>query len=155
MPRHSDGASASETSILVYNSILYAPTLCLGAPAEIPLAVGVFVTFIGHFAHANVRWRMGWLKNVINSPEMHIWHHNHPDCGPMNRNFGLTLSVWDRLIGTACVPREAPAKLGFGSVEQHPTGLLGQWWEPFSSLLVKSVFSISGKRQPNARVAAR
>ena len=86
---------------------------------------------------------------------MHISHHNHPDCGPINRNFGLTLSVFDRLFGTPYVLREAPAKLGFGSVEQYPTGLLGQSWEPFSSLLAKSVFSISGKRQPKPRVAAR
>jgi sterol desaturase/sphingolipid hydroxylase (fatty acid hydroxylase superfamily) len=141
--------------ILVYKSILYAPTLCLGAPAEIALAVGVFDTLIGHFAHANVRWRVGWLKYVMNSPEMHIWHHNHPDCGPINRNFGLTLSVWDWLFGTAYVPREAPARLGFASVEQYPTGLLGQWWEPFRSLLGKSDFSTSEKRRPKARVAAR
>src|ERR1043166_5329229 len=43
----------------------------------------------------NLRWRVGWLKYVINSPQVHIWHHNHPDCGPVNRNFALTLSVWD------------------------------------------------------------
>ena len=98
---------------------------------------------------------MGWLKYVINSPEMHIWHHNHPDCRPINRNFGLTLSVCDRLFGTPYVLREAPARLGFASVEQYPTGLLGQRWEPFGSLLAKAAFSISGKRRPKARVAAR
>jgi sterol desaturase/sphingolipid hydroxylase (fatty acid hydroxylase superfamily) len=141
--------------ILVYNSILYAPTLCLGASAEIALTVGVFDTLIGHFAHANIRWRIGWLKYVINSPEMHIWHHNHPDCGPVNRNFGLTLSVWDWLFGTAYVPNLPPARLGFTSVEKYPAGLLSQWREPFASLPVKFSFLASGKRGPKAHVAAR
>jgi sterol desaturase/sphingolipid hydroxylase (fatty acid hydroxylase superfamily) len=38
---------------------------------------------------------------VINTPEMHIWHHNDSDAGPRDRNFGIPLSVWDWLFGTA------------------------------------------------------
>jgi sterol desaturase/sphingolipid hydroxylase (fatty acid hydroxylase superfamily) len=120
---------------VVYNTILYAPTLCLGVRGEVALAVGVFDTVIGHFAHANLRWRIGWLKYVINSPEMHLWHHNHPDCGPINRNFALTLSVWDWVFGTAHLPGEAPARLGFIGVERYPSALPGQWLEPFRTLI--------------------
>lgn len=98
--------------VIFYNSALYFPAALLGVAGEVALAVGVFDTLIGHFAHANVRWRIGWLKYVINSPEMHLWHHNHPDCGPVNRNFALTLSVWDWLFGTAHLPTHDPARLG-------------------------------------------
>jgi sterol desaturase/sphingolipid hydroxylase (fatty acid hydroxylase superfamily) len=121
--------------MLVYNGLLYAPTALLGANAGVALAVGVFDTLIGHFAHANLRWRIGWLKYVINSPQMHIWHHNHPDCGPVNRNFALTLSVWDWLFGTAHLPEHDPARLGFEGIERYPGELPGQWWAPFRALM--------------------
>jgi sterol desaturase/sphingolipid hydroxylase (fatty acid hydroxylase superfamily) len=121
--------------ILVYNALLYAPTALLGVSREVALAVGVFDTLIGHFAHANLRWRIGWLKYLINSPEMHIWHHSHPASGPANRNFALTLSVWDWLFGTAYLPNHDPARLGFEGIERYPGELPGQWWAPFRILL--------------------
>lgn len=119
---------------IVYNTLLYVPAMLLGARGEVALAVGVFDTLIGHFAHANLRWRVGWLKYLINSPEMHLWHHNHPDCGPPNRNFALTFSVWDWLFGTAYLPDHNPARLGFQGIETYPDALPGQWWEPFRTL---------------------
>ena len=123
--------------ILVYNSLLYAPVLCLGVRGEVALWVGVFDTLIGHFAHANLRWRIGPLKYVLNSPEMHLWHHNHPACGPVNRNFALTLSVWDWMFGTAFVPPQDPDRLGFDGVEEYPDQLPSQWLAPFRALLRK------------------
>lgn len=121
--------------IVVYNALLYVPTVFLGVRPEIGLAAGVADTLVGHFAHANLRWRIGWLKYVINSPEMHLWHHNHPDCGPINRNFALTLSVWDWIFGTAYVPPYDPPRLGFEGIERFPAALPGQWLAPFRKLL--------------------
>jgi sterol desaturase/sphingolipid hydroxylase (fatty acid hydroxylase superfamily) len=143
--------------ILVYNGLLYAPTALLGARAEVALAVGVFDTLIGHFAHANLRWRIGWLKYVINSPQMHIWHHNHPDCGPANRNFALTLTVWDWLFGTAHLPEHDPARLGFEGIERYPGELPGQWWAPFRALMERSacgpfVVGIAGNLRRSVRI---
>jgi sterol desaturase/sphingolipid hydroxylase (fatty acid hydroxylase superfamily) len=112
--------------ILVYNGLLYVPAALVGASGEAALAAGVFDTFIGHFAHANLRWRIGWLRFIINSPQMHIWHHNHPECGPINRNFGLTFSLWDWIFGTAYVPDHDPARLGFDGIEAYPASLPGQ-----------------------------
>jgi sterol desaturase/sphingolipid hydroxylase (fatty acid hydroxylase superfamily) len=43
---------------------------------------------------------------------MHVWHHVHPDAGPVNRNFGIALAIWDWLFGTAYVPAHAPERLG-------------------------------------------
>ncbi len=123
--------------IMVYSALLYVPTVCLGVRGDVALSVGVFDTLIGHFAHANLRWRIGWLKYLINSPEMHLWHHNHPDCGPINRNFGLTLSVWDWIFGTAYLPGHNPVRLGFNGVERYPDNLPGQWLAPIRALLRK------------------
>jgi sterol desaturase/sphingolipid hydroxylase (fatty acid hydroxylase superfamily) len=121
--------------ILVYNVLLYAPTALLGVSSEVALAVGVFDTLIGHFAHANLRCRIGWLKYLIDSPQMHIWHHSHPTCGPTNRNFALTLSVWDWLFGTADLPNHDPTRLGFEGIERYPGVLPEPWWAPFRTLL--------------------
>ena len=120
--------------IVFYNTMLYLPTLLLGVAGEIALAVGVLDTAIGHFAHANLRWRIGWLRYVINSPEMHIWHHAHPESGPVDRNFGLSLSVWDWLFGTAYVPAHDPGRIGFEGIEEYPDSIPGQWMAPFRAL---------------------
>lgn len=105
--------------VIFCNAALYFPAALLGVTGSVALSVGVFDTLSGHFAHANLRWRIGWLKYVINSPDMHLWHHNHPDCGPVNRSFSLTLSEWDWLFGTAHVPSEAPPRLGLSPTDQH------------------------------------
>ncbi len=145
--------------ILVYNTLLYAPTALLGARGEVALAAGIFETLIGHFAHANLRWRARWLKYLLNSPEMHLWHHNHPDCGPINKNFALTLSIWDWLFGTAYVPNHRPERLGFEGIENYPEELPGQWLAPFQALLGRRATARTESGEPysyipKARAAA-
>ena len=119
---------------IVYRSLLYFPAALCGFRSEVFFWVGVLDTLVGHFAHANLKWRIGGLKYVVNSPEMHIWHHNHPDSGPVNRNFALTLSIWDWLFGTAHVPVRDPKRLGFTGIENYPAHLPGQWLAPFNAL---------------------
>ncbi|MBM3812411.1 MAG: sterol desaturase family protein [Acidimicrobiia bacterium] len=120
--------------IVVYRSLLYVPAALFGFRGDVMFWAGIVNTLVGHFAHANMSWHVGWLKYVINSPEMHAWHHNHPDCGPMNRNFALTLSVWDWIFGTAHVPAHDPERLGFEGIENYPEQLPGQFIEPFRDL---------------------
>lgn len=103
--------------IVIYQTVLYLPANLLGFSAPVTFGCAVVSTTIGHFAHANLRWRIGWLKYIVNSPEMHIWHHVHPDAGPVNRNFGVALAVWDWLFGTAYVPAQAPERLGLADVK--------------------------------------
>ncbi|MBM3737300.1 MAG: sterol desaturase family protein [Acidobacteria bacterium] len=120
--------------IIVYRGLLYVPAAFFGFRGEVMFAVGVFDTLIGHFAHANLRWNIGALRYVLNSPEMHIWHHNHPETGPTNRNFGLSLAIWDWIFGTAYLPAHDPARLGFNGIETYPRQLPGQWIEPFRAV---------------------
>jgi sterol desaturase/sphingolipid hydroxylase (fatty acid hydroxylase superfamily) len=117
---------------VVYRFLLYPfAALCgFGAPALFWSAV--VATLVGHFAHSNLSWRVGPLKYLVNSPEMHIWHHTHPDAGPLDRNFGITLAVWDWLFGTAYLPpRRDPARLGFARIESYPANILSQAFAPF------------------------
>ena len=118
--------------VVVYRSLLYPVGAFFGFGVEAMFAYGVFNTLIGHFAHSNLRVRIGVLKYVVNSPEMHIWHHTHPNAGPENQNFGIALSVWDWLFRTAYVPKgEDPKRLGFTGIENFPSQLPGQLMAPF------------------------
>jgi sterol desaturase/sphingolipid hydroxylase (fatty acid hydroxylase superfamily) len=117
--------------IVVYRVLLYVPAAFFGFAPVAMFWYGVVNTLIGHFAHANLRWKIGPLKYIVNSPELHVWHHTHPDSGPPNRNFALTLSVWDWLFRTWYLPGRDPERLGFTGIESYPGSVPGQWLEPF------------------------
>jgi len=103
--------------IVVYQTILYLPANLLGMSPEVTFGCAVISTTLGHFAHANLRWHVGPLKYVINSPEMHIWHHVHPSAGPVNRNFAISLALWDWLFHTAYAPAQSPERLGIADAK--------------------------------------
>ena len=97
---------------LVYQTFLYLPALALGFRPEAALLCAFLSTGMSHFAHANLRWHFGPLKYIFNTPELHIWHHVHPDAGPQNRNFCVSFAIWDWMFGTAYCPSHAPTRLG-------------------------------------------
>ena len=46
---------------------------------------------------------------------------------PYGMNFGLTLSLWDYLFGTAHIPEDGrDIELGFADVEEFPSTFIGQ-----------------------------
>ena len=89
--------------------------------------------FMGHFNHANLRVSIGPLRYVLNSPGMHIWHHTHPESGPIDRNFGIIFSVWDWLFRTAYMPAANPRRLGFADMERFPRAMWRQLLVPLSA----------------------
>jgi sterol desaturase/sphingolipid hydroxylase (fatty acid hydroxylase superfamily) len=47
-------------------------------------------------------------------------------------NFGLTLSIWDYIFGTAYIPKDGrDIELGFDEDENYPKGFWGQVKRPF------------------------
>jgi sterol desaturase/sphingolipid hydroxylase (fatty acid hydroxylase superfamily) len=75
------------------------------------------------------------MKYIFNSPEMHIWHHAYtfPEHHRYGMNFGLSLSLWDWLFGTAYVPYDGrDIKLGFPGVEKFPRSFMTQVGHGFS-----------------------
>lgn len=77
-----------------------------------------------------------FMKKIFNSPEMHIWHHSHdlPDSHPYGINFGLTLSCWDWIFGTAHMPHTGrDIQLGFPGMEEFPDSFLEQNLHGFKS----------------------
>lgn len=114
---------------IVYRTLEYLPLAMIGFGIDDFFVVHLFTLAVGHFNHSNLRVPLGPLKYLLNNPQMHIWHHakHLPVDRPHGMNYGLTLSLWDYLFGTACIPSDGrDVELGFPGDEQFPHSFLGQ-----------------------------
>lgn len=120
----------------------YIPAAVIGALGGVVIAYGLFDAQL--IADPNPMTRVGiilgsslvvsvilgpFMKYFFNSPEMHIWHHSYdlPEDRKYGINFGLSLSIWDWLLGTAYVPYDGKdIALGFPGVEKYPSGFFSQ-----------------------------
>jgi sterol desaturase/sphingolipid hydroxylase (fatty acid hydroxylase superfamily) len=97
-----------------------------------PTLVPALVLFVGSlwsfFIHANIRWRLGPLEEVLSSPAFHHWHHTRED--HKDHNYSAMLPIMDRVFGTFYLPREWPA--AYGTDTPVPHGLTSQLLEPFA-----------------------
>ncbi len=114
---------------VVYRTIEYIPLALIGIGLRDFFIIHIFTLAVGHFNHSNIRWNIGFLKYIFNNPQMHIWHHAYdiPEEHRYGVNFGISLSLWDYLFGTAYIPFEGRnIRLGFKGVEKFPKRFFGQ-----------------------------
>lgn len=114
---------------VVYRTLEYIPLAMIGFGIDDFFVVHIFTLAVGHFNHSNLRVPLGPLKYLFNNPQMHIWHHSKalPADRPYGMNYGLTLSLWDYLFGTAYIPSDGrDIELGFEGDEQFPETFWGQ-----------------------------
>jgi sterol desaturase/sphingolipid hydroxylase (fatty acid hydroxylase superfamily) len=104
------GSRSHVIEIIINQTIEFAPIILFGAdPAVIPIKALLDAMF-GMFIHANVKVKLGKLKYIINSPELHLWHHaNYLEV--FHANFATKFAIWDHLFGTAYDPGHAPGNL--------------------------------------------
>jgi sterol desaturase/sphingolipid hydroxylase (fatty acid hydroxylase superfamily) len=118
--------------IAIYHSLTYFPLVMLGVNSRVILWIAVFTTIIGHLNHSNLKLNWGIFRYVLNSPRLHIWHHDVVLHGRYGQNFGVVFSFWDFLFGTAYLPaEERPVRLGFSGMEKFPQKLLPRLLYPF------------------------
>lgn len=121
--------------IVVYRSVLYLPLALLGGDSAPLFAVALFATFWGHFNHANLKLGIGPFRFLLNSPRMHIWHHDASDEGGVAKNYGIVLSIWDWIFGTVYWPLDrAPARLGYPDDVEMPGDIVRQMLFPGTRL---------------------
>jgi sterol desaturase/sphingolipid hydroxylase (fatty acid hydroxylase superfamily) len=66
--------------------------------------VGTIAT-LDSLKHSHFPITLGWFDKVLISPHMHQIHHSaHPE--HWDKNFGINLSIWDWVFGTAYRPRK-------------------------------------------------
>ena len=118
---------------VIYKSLQYIPLAMIGFGIADFFIIHIIAVAIGHLNHANLNITYGPLKYILNNPVMHLWHHAyHQPKGSYGVNYGLSLSIWDYLFGTAYIPSEnAHERLGFKNVESFPTTFVGQVIHPF------------------------
>lgn len=119
---------------IFYKTALYLPLTMIGFGVDDFFLLHAFTILIGHLNHANIDISWGPLKYILNSPRMHIWHHAKeiPTDRPYGMNYGITLSIWDYIFGTAHVPSSGKnIPLGFEEIENYPTTFVEQVKEPF------------------------
>lgn len=120
--------------IILYKTAKYYPLSLLGASWQAILIVAVIATTIGHLNHSNLKLSYGPLRYILNSPMMHVWHHDKHPSRYAGVNFGIVFSIWDWLFGTAYMPLNlAPKSLGFEKENELPQTLFLQFFAPFST----------------------
>jgi len=120
------------SELIIYRSLKYLPILLLGASWQAVLITAVISTAIGHLNHSNLQLSWGPLRYILNSPMMHIWHHDKSPDRPAGYNFAVVFSLWDWLFGTAYMPtHRVPKELGFREDPRLPDGLLKRFFVPF------------------------
>jgi sterol desaturase/sphingolipid hydroxylase (fatty acid hydroxylase superfamily) len=97
-------------------------------PTLVPALVLVVGSLWSFFIHANVRWRLGPLEEIIASPAFHHWHHTLED--HKDHNYSSMLPFIDRLFGTFYLPRTWPKE--YGTTTPMPDTLIGQLLEPLA-----------------------
>ena len=104
---------------IVYRTIEYIPLAMIGFGLQEFFVVHIVALSIGHFNHSNIRVRLGPLRYIFNNPQMHAWHHakHWPEEYRYGVNFGISLSIWDFLFGTAFTTRD-PEKVELGIVDE-------------------------------------
>ncbi len=119
---------------IFYKTALYLPLTMIGFGIKDLFLLHAFTILIGHINHSNIKISYGPLKYVLNNPVMHIWHHakDLPKDIKYGMNYGISLSIWDHMFGTAHIPYDGrDIELGFDEVEEYPEGFLEQMKVPF------------------------
>ncbi len=114
---------------VVYKSITYLPLAMIGFGIDDFFVAHMIAITIGHWNHANINMNLGPFKYILNNPNMHMWHHAYhiPEGHKYGVNFGLSLSVWDYIFGTASIPHSGrDIKLGFEGDQNFPKDFMHQ-----------------------------
>jgi len=96
-------------------------------PTLVPTMVLLVGSMWSYFIHANLRWRLGPLEELISSPAFHHWHHTRDD--HRDHNYSSMLPFVDRVFGTFYLPREWPD--AYGTDTPMPDTMVGQLLQPF------------------------
>lgn len=110
----------------------------VGSPSII--AFNLFHQWYTKFYHANIRTNLGPLRYILVTPQSHRIHHS-VEHRHFDKNFGVMLSIWDRLFGTLYEPSDEYPKTGLPDEEfclvaemSHANPLrmiVRQFWQPF------------------------
>ena len=96
------------------------PLLWIGVAVEAILVYTALTLPVLLFQHSNIAFDFGRLNMVLNTNDLHRWHHSaKPSEGMMN--LGRALVLWDQVFGTYLRPSSSssPSRIGLFSVSRN------------------------------------
>ena len=93
----------------------------------------LFNFFGSNLRHSQAPVGFGFLERVFISPAQHQIHHSRAD-EDCDRNFGVSLAIWDQIFGTLVLSRERRSKLEAGQLRYGVAGA-------YSGQIVQVVFA--------------
>jgi len=84
---------------LVARTLVFIPMYMFQVGLPTVFWFAMFLDWYTRVYHANLRTHYGAFKYILVTPQSHRIHHSL-DPRHVNKNFGLFLTVWDRLFGT-------------------------------------------------------
>jgi sterol desaturase/sphingolipid hydroxylase (fatty acid hydroxylase superfamily) len=81
------------------NIIKFLPAFFFSDALNVGLAYIIIHKFLDRLNHSNVRTNLGWFRYVFVTPQSHRVHHSNRK-EHYDKNFGVSLSIWDHLFGT-------------------------------------------------------
>ncbi len=100
--------------------------------------IGLYLPLHNRFIHSNIKMNLGWLGWFITSPQFHRVHHSaEPE--HLDKNFGVHLSMFDYLFGTACRATNVYPQTGIDD-SRFPTEDNLQWWQLPGNWLKQTVY---------------
>lgn len=106
------GSRLHIVDVLLTRSISLIPMVVLGFSNQ---AINIYLPLLALqsvFIHCNLEFEFWWLRKILATPHYHHWHHTS-DEDHLDKNFAVSLPVFDLLFGTFYCPRgEWPAGYG-------------------------------------------
>ena len=126
-------------------------------------SVVLFITYalhysLVHFRHSHIPIGFGFLSNFFMSPYMHQIHHSK-DPKHYDKNFGVCLTLWDKIFNTHYIPDKIEP-LEFGLRDEEEKGIKLNFWgemnDPFL-LIYKDIKNAlpSFKNKPEINTALK
>jgi len=139
------GSRLHIVDVLVTRSLSLVPMVLLGFSNQ---AINWYLPILALqsvFIHSNLRFEMAGLQKIITTPKYHHWHHTS-DKGSIDKNFSVSLPLFDLLFGTFYSPKgQWPKEYGV-----HGPQIGESYWAhllaPFQAARPEKVRTESGKR---------
>src|SRR6202000_3346560 len=88
------GSRSHVMEIIINQTIEFSPIILLGGDPVVVHISAMLDAMFGMFIHANIKVKLGKLKYLLNSPELHLWHHaNYKEV--FHANFSTKFAIWD------------------------------------------------------------
>jgi len=99
-------AMRQSATTVFYNWIFYLPMAVVGIPWFVFVVTSFASLFYQFWVHTELIPKMGWFDRVFISPSNHRVHHGQ-NTYCVDKNYGATLIIWDRLFDTYAEEQDA------------------------------------------------